>query len=208
MVTVYLSIYLIFVIAVTLIISLMVLKLKLPSPRLIVALILLFILSPLIVGYFYLSYFDSLPEVVVPDVSGMTFEAAKEKIESLGLQARPAGEVYDARHPEGRVASQRPEAGRKVKAGRTVNLMVSSGQRKVATPSLLGRNLSQADAVLSASGLQLGEVRSEQNQEAEEGTILAQEPLPGEEAVAGSRADLLVSTTLEVIIEESSGEVE
>jgi serine/threonine-protein kinase len=208
MVITYLSLYLFFIIVVSLIISFLVLALKLPSPRLIITIVIIFILSPLIFGYFYLIYFESLPEMTVPDVTGLPLPAAREKIETLGLKAREAGKVFEAKHPEGAVVSQRPEGGRRVKAGRVVNLMVSSGKRKVPVPSLVGRPLAQADEILSAAELRVGDIRFEQNNNPAEGTILAQEPLAGEETAAGDPVDLLVSTTLEVIVEESTEEVE
>jgi len=208
MVITYLSLYLLFIIAVSLVISFLVMALKLPSPRLIITIVMIFILSPLIFGYFYLTYFESLPEMIVPDVTGLPLEAAREKIESIGLKVREAGRVFETKHPEGAVVSQRPEGGRRVKAGRVVNLMVSSGKRKVPVPSLVGRPLAQADEILSAAELRVGDIRFEQNNNPAEGTILAQEPLAGEETVAGDPVDLLVSTTVEVIVEESTEEAE
>jgi len=198
MITTYLSLYLFFVIGVALLIGLVILRSKLSSLRLIVILITVFVLLPSIAGYFYIAYFDSLPEVVVPDLTGMKFENAKEKLDAIDLQARMAGSVYEMKYPEGCVVSQRPEAGRRVKVGRMVNLIVSSGVRKVVVPNLLGRPVTQADAVLSAVGLQLGEVRQENNPDVSEGAIIAQEPLPGEETGTGQVVDLLVSTTAEV----------
>jgi len=206
--TTYLSFYLVFVVLVSLVVSLLVLWLKLPSPRLIIALLIFFILSPLIFGYFYLMYFNSLPEATVPDVVGLTLAEAKEKLEAAELQARLAGTVYELKYTEGAVVSQRPEAGRRVKAGRVVNLMVSSGKRKVTVPNLMGRTLIQADAILGAAELRVGEVKFDHNPSVEEGTILAQEPLSGEETEMGGTVDLLVATTLEVITEENTGEVE
>jgi beta-lactam-binding protein with PASTA domain len=208
MLTTYFTLYLVFVIAVSLIVSLIVLRLKLPSPRLVISLIMLFIVSPLVIGYFYLMYFNSLPETVVPDVSGLPFEAAKTKLEQQDLRAREGGEVYESKLPEGAVVSQRPEAGRHVKAGRVVNLMVSGGKRKVRVPNLVGRPLTQADEVLAVAELQIGELRFEQNREMVEGIILTQEPLAGEETGAGGRVDLLISTTAEVISEETTEETE
>src|SRR3989344_3206504 len=102
-------------------------------------------------GYFYLAYFDSLPEAVVPDVAGLTFEAAAEKLEETGLRARMAGSGYETKYPQGAVVSQRSEGGRRVKIGRVVNLMVSSGQRQAVVPNLLGKPLSQAETLLAAA---------------------------------------------------------
>jgi serine/threonine-protein kinase len=148
--------------------------------------------------YIYYVYFNVLPEVIVPGVVGMPFPAAEEKLSQLDLHAKKAGEVYEPKYPEGYVVSQRPEAGRKVKVGRTINLLLSSRQKLVLVPNFLGRQLSSSYALLATVGLQLGEIKKEKNLDLEEGTILAQEPLPGEEIPAGSRVDFLVSTTLEV----------
>ena len=206
MVTSYLSLYLGFVIIASLIVSLLVLRLKLPSPRLISALLVLFIVSPLILGYFYLVYFDSLPEVTVPDVAGRPMEVAKERLAAVNLQAREAASVYESKYPEGIIVSQRPEAGRNVKTGRIINLMVNAGQTKVPVPDLLGQPISQAGGILQAAQLQQGDLRWEKNPELAEGVIIAQEPMPGEQAGMGSRVDLLVATTAEVITQETTDE--
>jgi beta-lactam-binding protein with PASTA domain len=202
----YVILYLFFIILASLLISYLVWKVKLPSPRLVIGFLLIFVVSPLIIGYLYFVYFNSLPEAVVPDVTGIKLDLAAAKLEAIGLRAREAGSIYETRYPEGYVASQRPEANRRVKLGRVVNLIVSSGKRKIAVPNLLGRPLSQAETVLSAAGLQLGEMKKENNVDAPDGTILAQEPLPGEEVETGRLVDLLVSTTGEAVTEAGSGE--
>jgi len=148
--------------------------------------------------YVYYVYFNILPEVTVPEVVGMSFSAAQEKLAQFNLRAKEAGEVYEPKYPEGYVVSQRPEAGRKVKVGRTINLLLSSRQKLVLVPNFLGRQISSSYALLATVGLQLGEIKKEKNLDLEEGTILAQEPLPGEEVLTGSRVDFLISTTLEV----------
>lgn len=208
MVTGYLSLYLGFVIIISLIVGLLVLRLKLPSPRLVITLLIIFIVSPLVIGYLYLIYFDSLPEVTVPDVTGVSYDVAKDRLEADNLTARQAGSIYEAKYPEGFVVSQRPEAGRNVKVGRIINLMINAVSSKVPVPSLLGKPLSQVGAVLQAADLQQGDVRREKNTGQEEGTVIAQEPMPGEEAGTGSKVDLLVSTTLEVKTEGTSDEGE
>lgn len=198
MISTFLSLYLIFIILATIFFGYLILKFKVASPRSTLAFLLALIVLPLVFGYFYVAYFDSLPEVVVPDVNGMPLEMAKQKIESAGLQVREAGKIFEIKFTEGSVVSQRPEGGRRAKAGRVVNLMVSSGKKKVPTPNLLGRSIAQAETVLAAAGLKLGEVKREGNKNAADGTILAQEPLPGEEADASRGVDLIISTTEEV----------
>ncbi len=198
MITDYAIIYLLFIIIAALLAGYLVLKRGLPSVRTILIITLVFVLLPMLFSYIFLSSFASLPEVIVPDVRGLPFEVAKEKLAGMDLRGRLAGSISVARYREGAVAMQRPEPGRRVKQGRVINLMVSSGKRKVQAPNLLGRLLPQAEAVIMAGEFQIGGIRRENNLVAPEGTVLAQEPLPGEEVEAGRSIDLLVSTTLEV----------
>ncbi len=189
----YLSLYLVFIMAVSIVVSLLVLKLKLPAPHIFIPSIIIIILLPAILGYFYVTYFTSIPEVVVPDVRGAQLEHALAELESLNLAGKHLGNVFDAQHPEGYVVSQRPEAGRMVKVGRRVSLLTSSGKRKVVVPNLLGRAADQAEAVLAAKNLFLGEVEKEFVSELDPGIILSQDPMPGEEVETGTRLSITVS---------------
>ena len=191
----YLVLYLIFVAVVSLVIGLLVVKLHLPAPRILVPAIIIFILSPVLAGYIYLVYFDALPETVVPDVVGLSKEGAKVKLEAVELKVRDGGEVYQLNYRPGTVVTQRPEAGRRVKVGRAVTLMVSSGKQKVVAPDLIGKSFSQAAQMIDAAELKLGDIRRESNPDLTEGTVLAQEPLPGEMVDLGRGIDLLISTT-------------
>ncbi|KPJ67605.1 hypothetical protein AMJ44_07230 [candidate division WOR-1 bacterium DG_54_3] len=207
----YLSFYLIFIILVSILIGLLVMKLNLPKPQLVIPLIMAIILSPLIIGYFYVTYFNSIPETVVPDLTGLPLEEAFEKLEALDLKGSFAGTIFDMKFPEGSVVSQRPEGGRRVKVGRVIRLLTSSGKRKVMVPNLLGRPAVQAEAVLAAKGLLLGESEQDFVPELDPGIILTQNPLPGEEVDSGSYVNITISTTEEPeimikVIEEEAGE--
>lgn len=206
MITSLVSFYLVFVILLALAIFLLSLLNRLPSLRIVIISAVMLLVLPAIAGYFYVYYFSSIPEVIVPNVTGIPFEFAREKLENAGLHARLAGTVYEMKFQEGYVISQKPEEGRKVKLGRAVSLMVSSGKRRVITPNLLGRNLSQAEAVLNAAELVIGEIKKEVNPELPEKTILAQEPLPGEEVEINRQVDLLVSILS--LDEQSTSETE
>ena len=194
MITGYLTAYLIFMLVVSVVISLLFLRLKLPAPRVLIPLIIVLILSPVIAGYLYLTYFDDLPETIVPDVKGMTKQQATARIEEAQLKIAIAGEVRQADVPEGSVASQRPEAGRRVKGDRVVSLMISSGKQRIAAPDLVGKDVNQAIKMLEAVGLKAGDLNGELNFDLPEGVVLAQEPLPGEMSAVGDGIDLLIST--------------
>lgn len=195
----YIGAYLVFIILVSIVVTYLVWRLNFREPIKLVAIIMAIILSPLVLGYLYIAYFSPIPETTVPHLAGMPLEEALEELESLGLKGRFTGTVFDMKYPEGSVVTQRPEAGRRVKEGRVIRLVTSSGRRKVIIPNLLGRPLLQAKAVLAAKGLNLGEVKEDFMPELDPSIILFQSPLPGEEKTADSYVDITVSTTVEPV---------
>ncbi|OGB88122.1 hypothetical protein A3H09_00320 [Candidatus Falkowbacteria bacterium RIFCSPLOWO2_12_FULL_45_13] len=156
------------------------------------------VITPALLGYFYATYFSAIPEVLMPDLTGKTLEKAMIELDLLNLKGRHAGNVFDLKYSEGQVVSQRPEADRMVKAGRIVSLITSSGRQKVAVPNLLGRPADQAEAVLVAEGLLLGEATRDFVSELDSGIILTQNPLPEDEVEIGSKVDITVSSTQEI----------
>lgn len=193
MLTNYLAFYLVGLIILSLFFGLLILRLRRPAlPRL-----LFFfgfaVVIPLLIGYLYLAYFDTLPEVVVPQVVGKQQQLAWEELELHDLKPRVASQVHDQLLPEGEVISQRPEAGRIVKGGRVVNLVISAGRAKVVVPDLSGKKYQEALELLTAADLVLGLV-SWETDPARSGRVLGQEPLGGEKVPGGRAVDLLVAT--------------
>ncbi|MFC1568154.1 PASTA domain-containing protein [Candidatus Margulisiibacteriota bacterium] len=195
-----LSLYLLLVVVASLAVSLLVFKLKFPKPRVVIPVAIAIVLVPALLGYLYVTYFTSIPETTVPDLSGLPLETALERLEALDLKGKFAGSLFNMRYPDGSVISQQPESGRRVKVGRVVSLMTSSGKRKVQVPNLLGRPAIQAEAVLLAKGLRLGEVASDYVPELEPGMILSQNPLPGDELDTGSLVRITISATEEPVV--------
>jgi serine/threonine-protein kinase len=66
--------------------------------------------------------------VTVPDLVGMTQEAAVNKTNTLGLSSKVTSE-YDSAVPTGTVSTQSPDAGVSVASGSTVKLTVSLGEK-------------------------------------------------------------------------------
>lgn len=195
----FLTVYLLFIVIFSLLISLFVLKLAHVSARVILPIVLTIIVVPGIIGYLYVTYFASISEVAVPDVVGLPYEEAIIKLATLELNGKYAGSLYSAKLSEGSVVSHRPEAGRKVKVGRVINLLTSSGQRKVLVPNLLGRMVEQAEVVLAAKGLFLGEVKKDPLRELDPGIILSQEPLPEEEVEVGVKVSVTIAVSVEAL---------
>jgi beta-lactam-binding protein with PASTA domain len=196
----YLSYYLVFIIIVSILFGLLALKKKFLAPRFVIPIFLFIVLLPVPAIYFYVTYFTAIPEVAVPDLTGVEVEEAREKLTSLKLKFFHGGQIYNMEYPEGIIVSQRPEAGRKVKIGRTVNFLTSSGKMKAEVPDLLGRPQVQAEAVLSAKGLSLGEVEKKYDPELNNGIILEQAPLPGEEVEVGALVDITIASNDRVLM--------
>jgi serine/threonine-protein kinase len=210
----FLIYYLLFLMAASLLVSLLVLRYKFPAPKVVIPWVIAIILVPALLGYLYVTYFTSIPETLVPDLTGLPVDEGIERLGAQGLRGKFAGSLFNMKYPEGSIVSQQPEAGRRVKIGRVVNLLTSSGKRKVKVPNLLGRPEVQAQAVLLAKGLKLGEVIADFVPELEPGMILSQNPLPGDELVAGSLVSITVSATeepevsAEAVVEEEPALIE
>ncbi|MEA3493886.1 MAG: PASTA domain-containing protein [Candidatus Margulisiibacteriota bacterium] len=200
----YTSSYLIFVIVVSVLLSIAFARMKLSSLRIILPIIAVVLLAPLFLGYLYLTYFTAIPEVVVPDLTGKTLEVALDELAEYKLKGKRAGSVFDMKFPEGRIVSQSPEIGKMVKVGRTISLITSSGKQKIFVPNLLGRPAIQAEAVLVAKGLRLGKIAREIVPEIGSGTILTQSPLPGEEVDISSFVHITVTVSPEPEVKEEN----
>ena len=184
--------YLIFVIITLLVISYLVTKLDVRHPHLVILGLALLIASPVIIGYVYSTYIMPVPEVIVPKVSYLTFDEAKAKLEKAGLVARIAENAYERDVPAGRIISQKPEPGSRVKMGRIINLKMSVGERVVNVPNLVGRDFSQIEVVLSEAGLRFGDKKIEVSDQYQSGVVISQYPLPDKEVPLGTRVDVVI----------------
>lgn len=114
--------YLIFVALVALVLSYLVLKLKVKRPLRFLLITLLIISSPVLLSYVFVTYLAPIPEVEIPSVLGKTETEAVKLLRSNRLRGRVETR-YSTEESE-TVSLQRPEAGRLVKAGRTVFLVI------------------------------------------------------------------------------------
>jgi serine/threonine-protein kinase len=111
-------------------------------------------------------------------------------LEAEGLEVNQTFEERDDADPD-IVFAQDPDPGTDVDKGDTVTIVVSQGSDAVALPNVVG--LQQADAVAQLQGLNMEAVIVEiDTQDQPEGTVLAQDPAPGEEVPEGTRVTLQV----------------
>jgi beta-lactam-binding protein with PASTA domain len=121
--------------------------------------------------------------VQVRRVVGMEIGSAKEALARQGLAANAA--VAEARSgaPPGTVLSQRPEPGSAVKRGTTVALLYAP--EAAAVPELVGLTLAAAERRILDAGMTLGDRRYREIEDRPDGTVIAQDPLPGAAAQPG-----------------------
>lgn len=97
-------------------------------------------------------------EVLVPDLSGNTFDEASAQLEDLGLRVIEGEEVYSPEAIPGTVLEQSPPALRPVRRGRPVRLVLAAGEPLARVPDLVGMSQRQCEIELGRVGLRLGRV--------------------------------------------------
>jgi len=91
-----------------------------------------------------------------------------------------------------RVIRTLPPTGSEIAVGASVTLVLSSGPEEVTVPNVVGQDVDEARDQLEAAGLR-AEVRREEADDEEPGTVLRQDPGPGEEVASGSEVTLVVA---------------
>ncbi len=112
--------------------------------------------------------------VAVPALIGLPRAAAQKLLDDAGLEAKFTEEP-NATVAAGLVISQDPAAKTDVDKGSTVEVVVSTGVERVEVPDVVGKPRAEAEAALVAAGLKVTATEVE-SEEAETGTVIAQNP--------------------------------
>jgi len=129
--------------------------------------------------------------VSVPNVVGMTLEAAEAAITSSGLIVGTVTQECSVTVPAGQVISQDPGAGTEVCPPAPVDLVVSSGP--VSVPNVVGMTLAEAEAAIVAAGLAVGVVTEAYSPTVPVGDVISQDPAGGSSVLPASAVNLVVS---------------
>ncbi|MBO4981423.1 MAG: Stk1 family PASTA domain-containing Ser/Thr kinase [Lachnospiraceae bacterium] len=132
--------------------------------------------------------------VEVPEVTGLTFEAANSALIGSGFLVNKT-ESYSDTIERGIVIAQTPLSGSKAPRGSVITVTVSLGKEeaKVRVPNLLG--ITETDATIEAieAGLEIGSVSYVYNGEVEEGYVCYQSYSHGSYVDEGTAIDIKVS---------------
>ncbi len=126
--------------------------------------------------------------ISVPNVTGESLEAAKNRLEEYGL-ALTTLEEYSDTTPQGNIIAQAPVAGETLYRGDTVTLTVSLGPELVEVPHVFGLQEGEATQILEDAGFV---VSYERFLGGYFGTVRAQTPAAGQMLQPGSTVTITV----------------
>ncbi len=128
--------------------------------------------------------------ITVPDVVGLTREAAETRLTRLGLEVSVSQQ--DSDRPETEVLSQSPGQGTKARRGDRVQLTVSRAKKQVSVPDVVGLSATDARRVLRGEGLGVVVRSQATTKQEEDGQVLQQRPGGGQDVVKGTSVVLVV----------------
>jgi eukaryotic-like serine/threonine-protein kinase len=97
--------------------------------------------------------------IEVPDVNGMEIRQAEQVLKRMDLRPVINDSIFDTNRAKGTIAGQNPIPGSEVKKNRTIYLTaVAILPEMVAMPDLTDLSFRQAQALLTAHGLQVGQL--------------------------------------------------
>jgi eukaryotic-like serine/threonine-protein kinase len=134
-------------------------------------------------------------EVTIPTVQGVPWRDAKSTLERYGLRVADIYRVHSPRVTHDSVIAQSPPAAAKIMKGGTVTLLVSDGPWPVSyvMPDLRGQPQYIANEVAASIGLRVERVRYIDRPEAPAGSVVGQQPAPGQRVVGGQGVELALA---------------
>lgn len=160
---------------------------------------LIFFITLCIVGL--LTLFVILPRIVkgkevkVPNLVGKTKDECITILRDRNLQLDLDIEYReDPVVKAGFVIEQEPPANSKVKLGRLVHIVVSSGAEQVKVPNVVGKSLEDAESTITHNNLRVGyQARTHSKYYPQPDTVIAQTPLANSQCPRGTSISLLIS---------------
>jgi eukaryotic-like serine/threonine-protein kinase len=132
-------------------------------------------------------------EVAVPALVGVTPAEAERAAAGLGLQLAIERQYYSPKIPEGRIMSQLPLAGTKVRPGWQVRVAQSLGPTRVSIPDVTGQSEHAAELNIRRRGLDVASMAAVQAPGIPADQVLAQSPTANATQVTAPKISLLVT---------------
>src|SRR6266404_3641356 len=132
-------------------------------------------------------------EVTIPKLVGMTPLEAERAVAVSGLEVVVERQFYSPDIPEGRIMSQMPLAGVKVRRGWAIRVAQSLGPQRIAIPDVTGESERVAELNVRRRGLELGSLAQVNLPDAPADQVVSQSPPANASGVSVPKISLLVS---------------
>ncbi len=132
-------------------------------------------------------------EVEVPTVIGLTPSDAERSVAGLGLEIQIERQYYSPTIPEGRIMTQMPLPGTKVRRGWQLRVARSMGPQRVSIPDVTQQSGRAAELNIRRRGLEVGSTAEIQLPGTPADRVLAQSPPANASQVSAPQTNLLVT---------------
>lgn len=132
-------------------------------------------------------------EIAIPDITLMSYDAAKKILQAEKFKVIKGGEKFDEQYPIGFVLFQSPEPGALVKKGRRVYLTVCKGKKLMEMPRLLGKSERDAIFLIESLDLELDSLRYDYDSYYLAGTVARQSIPAGQQVSIGTHVEISLS---------------
>jgi beta-lactam-binding protein with PASTA domain len=132
-------------------------------------------------------------EVAIPKLVGLSPSEAERAGAALGLQVVVERQFYSPDIPEGKIMTQMPPPGTKVRRGWSIRVAQSLGPLRVAIPDVTGGSERVAELNILRRGLSLGAIAHVNLPDVPVDQVISQSPPANASGVAAPKISLLVS---------------
>ena len=133
-------------------------------------------------------------EIVLDDLTGMTYADAEKKLTDLGLVIKENGTKSSDEYEKDEIMEQDPKAGTKLKKGDTVSVVISTGEaaEQVTVPDVKGIDEASAVSHLESRGFKVNKEYS-YSDSVGSGEVFAQDPKANTKAGKGDTVTIQIS---------------
>jgi eukaryotic-like serine/threonine-protein kinase len=133
-------------------------------------------------------------QVPVPSLRGRSLRDARFSLERFGLKLGSVQYDTSDTFPENTIIYQSAAADTRIAKGTVVNIVVSKGRvlKEAQVPLVVGKTLGEAEGLLNAAGLRVGNITYQPSFDLVPNTVVDQYPRQGETALPGHAVDLFV----------------
>ncbi len=134
----------------------------------------------------------------VPKLVGLGENKAQDKITNGHLTFGTSTREWSETVPKGKVVSQSPEAGKRVRPNTVVDLVISKGRKPIRVGDWTGKSAAEATKALEGKGLKVDSSATDYSPTVPEGSVISQDPQRGT-LFKGDTVTLVVSLGPEII---------